>query len=212
MWDGSVGSTFFLGDMVSDMHIKIWSLYPYDRNYLTEIYSAQLKVERIIFTQHKIGIDHYAVGYRCNVIESMATAGFGPFGCCFMTGADNCERWPEYFWYLHEFSELREMTRVFLDISMNFLNCERWPEYWVFLDISMNFLNCERWPECFWISPWIFCSKSRAFWNGCWGTFAFWSEILADWWTCLRVENRTSVLHVFMSFMGLTGVGWGGVG
>ena len=27
---------------------------------------------------------------------------------------------------------------------------------------------------------------------------------------CLRVENRTSVLHLFMSFMGLTG--WGGVG
>ena len=32
---------------------------------------------------------------------------------------------------------------------------------------------------------------------------------------CLRVGNRTSVLHVSMSFMGLTGwggVGWGGVG
>ena len=31
---------------------------------------------------------------------------------------------------------------------------------------------------------------------------------------CLRVENRTSVLHLFMSFMGLTvwgGVGWGGI-
>ena len=39
-------------------------------------------------------------------------------------------------------------------------------------------------------------------------------DVPENWCLCLRVENRTSVLHLFMSFMGLTGwggVGWGGI-
>ena len=93
--------------------------------------------------------------------------------------------------YLHEFSELREMTRVFLDISM-------------------NFLNCERWPECFWISPWIFWiarddQSTEYFWISPWifwiarddqSTEYFW---ISPWifWIARDDQSVSGYLHEF---------------